>query len=118
MGRVLLAGLSDTELAERLEHTDLHALTKATTTSPTTLHRELERVRRQGFAIVDQELEDGLRSIAAPIPDASGDVVAALNVSTHTSRATTDDLERAVLPRLLETATAVSRDLAAIAAPR
>jgi IclR family pca regulon transcriptional regulator len=62
---------------------------------------------------VDQELEGGLRSVAAPIHDANGEVVAAVNVSTHASRTTLDVIRKTMLPLLLDTAGRIERDLAA-----
>jgi IclR family pca regulon transcriptional regulator len=97
MGRVLLAGLADGELDA------LHP--------PATLRGELARVRAAGHAIVDQELEAGLRSVAAPIRDPRGRVIAAVNLSAHASRRTLDDVRTALLPPLLETAAAIERDL-------
>ncbi len=113
MGRVLLAGLDDRELDAFFERAELKPLTAETLTDPDALARELERVRRQGWALVDQELEDGLRSVAAPIRGAAGNIVAAVNLSTHASRRTLEAIRRTMLPPLLETAAAVERDLAA-----
>ena len=107
MGRILLAALDDASLHEYLQHTDLAPKTSRTLTSKVTLLECLERVRQQGWCIVDQELEQGLRSIAVPVYDASGQVLAALNVSTHAGRVTRAELEQRVLPSML----AASRDL-------
>ncbi len=71
--------------------------------------RELDEVRRQGYAVVDQELEPGLRSVAAPVTDAGGAVRAAVNVSMPGSTPAPET----VLPALLVAARAVSADLAA-----
>jgi IclR family transcriptional regulator, pca regulon regulatory protein len=68
-------------------------------------------VRRQGYAATDQELEEGLRSLAVPIHTASGAVAAALNVSVHASRASMAVLRREFLPLALRTATAIDDDL-------
>jgi len=62
---------------------------------------------------VDQELEDGLRSVAVPIHDPSGDVVAAMNLSTHASRRTPQAIREQLLPPLREAAERIERDLAA-----
>lgn len=113
MGRVLLAGLADRELDEFLERCDLRPLTAGTVTDPTTLRAQIERVRRQGWAVVDQELEDGLRSVAAPIRGPLGTVTAAVNLSTHASRTPLPAIPRKLLPPLLETAGRIERDLAA-----
>ncbi|UFS57778.1 IclR family transcriptional regulator domain-containing protein [Subtercola endophyticus] len=115
MGRVLLAGLEADALSDYLHDVKLQALTKRTVGSEAALIAELDRVREQGWALADQELEPGLRSIAAPIRSASGAVVAAINVSTAASSGTSESLRRACLPALLETAAHIEAD-AAIAA--
>lgn len=111
MGRVLLASLDARDLDEHLERIELVALTPRTITDPAVLRRELDRVRGQGWALVDQELERGLTSLAAPIRGPGGETVAALNVST----ATLDDPPRIEAARepLLETAAAIGADLLA-----
>jgi IclR family transcriptional regulator, pca regulon regulatory protein len=68
-------------------------------------------VRVQGWALVDQELEIGLRSIAAPIRDASAAVVAAVNLSVHAASMTPAQMRARLLPPLRETAVAISREL-------
>lgn len=106
MGRVLLAALDP---ADRLAVIGSVRLPGAETGGAGTdgavieadrLARELETVRRQGYALVDQELEPGLRSIAVPIVDGAGRTVAALNVGTHAARVTIDRLRREILPPL------------------
>ena len=116
MGRVLLAGLPDDEVDAKLARADLRKLTARTITSVDDLRDEIKRVRRQGYAIVDEELEAGLRSIAAPVRDAAGAVSAAVNLSAQASRTTVADMKRRLLPRLRETAAAIERDLGAGAA--
>jgi IclR family pca regulon transcriptional regulator len=114
MGRVLLAALDPQELALRLAAlgtTD--ARTERTLTDPDALRRAIGKVRAQGWAILDQELEPGLRSIAVPVRGAGGQVVAALNVGTQASRVPLEDLRGRVLPALRDTADAVSRALGA-----
>jgi IclR family transcriptional regulator, pca regulon regulatory protein len=111
MGRVLLAGLGDDELNAFLARAELRALTPATLTRPAQLRQEIERTRRQGWALVDQELETGLRSLAAPIHDRGGGVSASVNVSAHAGRTTLEQLRRDVLPRLRATARRIERDL-------
>ena len=71
----------------------------------------LDRVREQGYALVDQELEEGLRSAAAPVRNREGAVIAAVNLSVSTSRMTLRQLEEEFVPPLLETAAQISRDL-------
>ena len=111
MGRVLLAGLPDGELDAYLSRAVLAPLTSRTVTDPGRLRTVLERVREQGFAVVDEELEDGLRSAAAPVRDREGAVVAAVNLSVSASRTPLARLEEEFLPSLLETADEISRDL-------
>lgn len=111
MGRVLLAALAPAELDERLQRMEIRPLTSRTVKDIAALRRVLEAVRRQGYAATDQELEDGLRSIAAPLHDATGDVVAALNLSAHASRASMAVLRREFLPVLRETIAAIEEDL-------
>ncbi len=112
MGHVLLAGLSAHDLAEYLRQARFDALTPRTITSADALRDELERVRAQGWALVDQELEEGLRSVAAPVHDREGAVVAAVNLSTHASRTTAESVRRELLPPLLATAGEIEADLA------
>jgi IclR family pca regulon transcriptional regulator len=112
MGRVLLAGLDPRERERALEAVDLAAMTPATITSRAELERELAVVARQGYALVDQELEIGLRSIAVPIRDSTGTVVAAVNLSVHAASMTADQMRSDLLPALRETAAAIERDLA------
>lgn len=111
MGRVLLAGLDDDRLGELLAHAELRSLTPATITRVAELRQELVRVRAQGFALVDQELEAGLCSVAVPIRDQSGVVVAAVNLSSHVTRASAREVERDLLPPLRATAARIERDL-------
>jgi IclR family pca regulon transcriptional regulator len=68
-------------------------------------------VRRQGYAATDQELEEGLRSLAVPLRTTSGAVTAALNVSVHASRASMAALRREFLPLALRAAAAIEEDL-------
>jgi IclR family pca regulon transcriptional regulator len=109
MGRILLAALDDASLRDYLDHADLQAKTSRTLHTPPALLECLQQVRQQGWCIVDQELEQSLRSIAVPVYDASGQVVAALNVSTHAGRVSRNELEQRFLPGLL----GASRDLSA-----
>lgn len=109
MGHVLLAGLDDATLEESLA-AGMARLTSRTITSPRALRTELIRVREQGWALVDQELEEGLRSVAAPIHE-RGEVIAAVNVSTHASRTTAEALRSDILPALLAACARIERDL-------
>src|SRR5688500_18133653 len=117
-GRVLLSGVPDEQLDATLSRADLRKLTARTIPSVDDLRAAIQQVRRQGYAIVDEELEIGLRSIAVPIRDAAGAVVAAVNLSAQASRSTVADLKRRLLPPLRETAAAIERDLGGAAAAR
>jgi IclR family transcriptional regulator, pca regulon regulatory protein len=111
MGRVLLAGLPHAELAAYLQRAEFAQLTERTVTDPVELRAAVEQVRRQGYAVVDEELEAGLRSAAAPIRGGDGEVLAALNVSVHASRTPVQQLEDEFVPALLETARRIEEDL-------
>jgi IclR family pca regulon transcriptional regulator len=111
MGRVLLAGLADPALEDYLSGAALRPLTGSTISDPESLRAELHRVRRQGWAMVDQELEEGLRSIAAPVHSRTGEVAAAVNVSSHVSRISKDAARRRLLPALLEAVRRIEADL-------
>jgi IclR family transcriptional regulator, pca regulon regulatory protein len=111
MGRVLLAELDDEALSRVLGASELDAHTDRTITDPSALREELLQVRRRGWALVDQELEEGLRSIAAPIRNDEDRVIAAINLSTHAGRATRRCLTETLLPMLLDTAEEISAGL-------
>lgn len=111
MGRVLIANLPGDQVGAYLERVRLDRLTDRTITSVTALGAELERVREQGYAIVDQELEEGLRSMAAPLRDRSGSVSAAVNVSVHASRTSVAVMRAELLPPLLAAAERITADL-------
>ncbi|HEX4559279.1 MAG TPA: IclR family transcriptional regulator [Mycobacterium sp.] len=112
MGRVMLADLPNDELRQYLDRVTLAPLTGRTVSTKAALRREIDRVGRDGYSIVDQELEEGLRSLAAPVHDHSGAVVAALNISTQSARYTIASVRHDLVPALLETGRAISADLA------
>jgi IclR family pca regulon transcriptional regulator len=112
MGRVLLAGLCDDELDRFLATAPLVARTERTVVDREQLRAVIEDVRRQGWALVDEELEDGVRSVAAPVRDRAGRTVAAINVSTHAGRVGLRELRADFLPALLGAAAGVSAALA------
>ncbi len=115
MGRVLLAALPPDEVDRRLAETAPAAFTEHTVTDPATLREVIARAREDGFCVLDQELELGLRSLAAPIADRAGVVVAAVNISTPAARYTQDEIVDVLVPALLTTAADISGDLAAAA---
>src|SRR5262249_56208783 len=85
---------------------------------PDRLRTELAKVRRQGWALVDQELEEGLRAVAAPIHDASGKVVAAVNVDPQATRWSVEEIRASVVPQLLEAPPAITGQLTLDGDPR
>jgi len=114
MGRVLLAELSDEKLDSYLAEAKLERLTARTVTDPDRLREIVREVGQQGYAIVDQELEEGLRAAAAPIRGAHDVGVAAINVSAHASRVSMAAMRAQILPVLLETARQIETDLKAL----
>jgi IclR family pca regulon transcriptional regulator len=118
MGRVLLASLPDPELRAYLDRVRLDRLTSHTVPTPAALRSELARIRAEGYAIVDQELEDGLRAVAAPIRDRTGRVVGAVNISVQAARASLEAMRRNLLPPLLATTALIDADLSASAPHR
>ncbi|MGW2486138.1 IclR family transcriptional regulator domain-containing protein [Streptomyces sp. NPDC001606] len=114
MGRVLLAGLPAAERAAWLSAADLKPLTPYTVTGRDDLARILEQVDRDGHAVLDQELEQGLCSIAVPVRAADGEVVAAVNVALHSGRTSVEQARTAILPALLATAAEITADAAAV----
>ena len=115
MGRVLLAGMSEDELDRYLAEATFEPFTSHTVTDPGRLREIIHEVARQGYAIVDQELEEGLRALAAPIRDSSGTVAAAINVSAHASRVSAEAMRAELLPGLLKTARQIETDLKSLA---
>lgn len=111
MGRILLAGLPEPERAATIAASATSALTERTLTDPEDLLNVVARARVQGWALVDGELERGLRSIAAPVHDRDGRTVAAINVSTSSTRGTLESLVEEHRPKLLNTAAAIDAEL-------
>jgi IclR family pca regulon transcriptional regulator len=112
MGRVLLAGLPEREAKSFLSTARLEPYTTHTIVDRKRLARAVATVREQGWVVVDQELEIGLRSIAAPIVDADGSTIAALSVVASVAKVSTADLRTRFLPPLLEATNQVSTSLA------
>lgn len=112
MGRVLLAAMDDEQIDAYLSRADLQARTFQTITDPARLREELLRVREQGWCLLDQELEDGVRSIAVPVHDAEDRVVAAINTSAHATRVQLEELHDVFLPALQRCAEQIDLDLA------
>lgn len=107
MGRMLLSDLNDPELRSFLENAALETRTPKTVTDTGQLFRIIGTAGRNGFSIVDEELETGLCSVAVPVRDMTGRIVAAVNVSTQAGRRTHEELENEVLPILSEAASRI-----------
>jgi IclR family transcriptional regulator, pca regulon regulatory protein len=110
-GRVQLAALPDQDLDAYLARVTLEARTAKTITDPAQLRTKLMDVRLRGYALVDQELEEGVTSIAVPVRDGDGRVVASVNVGTQSWRLTAAALQRKALEPLRETAVRIERDM-------
>jgi IclR family pca regulon transcriptional regulator len=108
MGRVLLAGQPEAQWRGLLDAMPRHAATPRTLTDVDRLLDVLAQVRRQGWSLVDEELEQGLVTLAAPVHDRAGQVVAAINVSGQRSRRTPTQMRQELLPPLLAAAAEVS----------
>jgi len=113
MGRVLLAALPDDQFERYLAEAEFEQLTARTVTDPGRLRAIVREVARQGYAIVDQELEEGLRAVAAPVRGGAGVGTAAINVSAHASRVSMAAMRSEILPALLETVRQIEADLQA-----
>jgi IclR family pca regulon transcriptional regulator len=111
MGRVLLSGLSRSDADAALAASAREHLTARTLTESAALQSELDAVRDQGWALVDGELEAGLRSVAVPVHGRDGGVVAAINVSTSATRDSVADVRERYLPPLRAAAEAVDAEL-------
>jgi IclR family pca regulon transcriptional regulator len=108
LGRVLLAHLPPEELDGWFERVPLKAMTERTVVSQARLREILLEVREQGYAMTEEELEIGLRSIAVPVRGASGNVLAALNVGAHAARVSSRKMQEEFLPVLLKGAQELS----------
>ncbi|MEV0948487.1 IclR family transcriptional regulator [Rhodococcus sp. NPDC049939] len=114
MGRVLLAGLPDDELDSYLKELDIQRLTKHTIATHGDLHVAIVKARADGICVLDQELEAGLRSMAAPIRNSSGLTVAAVNISTPAARYSLAELHSDLIPSLRAAAADIEQDLAIV----
>jgi IclR family pca regulon transcriptional regulator len=112
LGRIQLGYLPEIDLVRRIAEHPLTAFTPRTVVEPAALLARIKADRAQGYSIVDEELERGLRALAVPIVTRSGENVGAINLSAHASRATRNDLREKFLPSLNAVAQEISRSLA------
>jgi IclR family pca regulon transcriptional regulator len=117
MGRVILASFPDAELAAWMAGQSLHAYTPRTLHTASALRAELARVRKQGYALVSRELEEVLCSIAVPIHDGSGAVVASVNVGMAFHADTPRRAVKDILPALREAQAEIERAIAHLGWP-
>jgi IclR family pca regulon transcriptional regulator len=107
-GRVILASRSDEEIERRLKTDGLKKLTPKTKTKPEEVWEEIQRIRKVGYGINDEEIELGLRVIAVPVRTSAGVVVASICVSTYSSRYEIDQLTQKFLQPLLNASKRIS----------
>jgi IclR family pca regulon transcriptional regulator len=111
LGRMLLSALPPDQMMQVLQASDRTARTRYTVTDVSELAARIEQVRKQGWSLVNQELEEGLVSMAAPITDRAGQTVAALNISGQANRTSAKVMQEKMLPQLLAAAQAISSRL-------
>ena len=111
MGRILLAAFSDEQLDTYLKRAEVKALSPKTIVDKNLLREIVIRVRSDRFAITDEELELGLRSIAVPVCARDGRVVAAMNIGVHASRVSAAEMIHRFLPILQENARSLGQVL-------
>lgn len=111
MGRVLIASLPQEEFDKYLARTELKSLTPKTVSDKAKFLEIIKKVRLNGYSIIDQELELGLRSIAVPVKTRSGRVAAAMNIGLNAHRITVSKMVSSFLPLLRENASALGKFL-------
>lgn len=111
LGRMLLSALPEAELMHILETSERTARTRFTVTRVDELVARIAQVRQQGWAQIDQELEEGLVSMAVPVTDRTGKTVAALNISGQANRSSAKVMRETMLLPLLDAAKTISRML-------
>lgn len=111
LGRVLLAGLSDAELDRWLAEETFTAPSPRSIVDPAKVRQKVLEARRLQYAIIDGEMEVGVRSIAVPIHDRAGRIVAALNIGSTAARASLDHMRKVFLPALRDAAHEVEQTL-------
>lgn len=112
LGRVLLGQLDEAEIWRRLKSQRIESYTPSTITDLQALFDRVRADRAQGFSIVDEELERGLRALAVPVFDRGGQAIGAINLSTHTGRTTRNEMRDHFLPALTAVAEEVRRSVA------
>jgi IclR family transcriptional regulator, pca regulon regulatory protein len=111
-GKVLLAALGPEALAATLREPSRSGLPPLLPRDPASVSADLEAVRARGWALADEELAPGIRSVAVPVRDGAGQVRAAMNVTVHAAETTVETLVEEYLPKLLRAAGDISADWA------
>ena len=111
MGRMLLAGLSDDEVLALLAASPIEPRTRHTLTDPQAVLAKVRQARRQGWCLVNQELEEGLVSLAAPVTNRAGRIIAAINISGQANRSSARQMQDTMLAPLREAAQLISQRL-------
>jgi IclR family pca regulon transcriptional regulator len=109
IGKTLLAGMNPAELDAWLAANDLTRFTVHTLADPRALLDELARIRERGYALSNQEFEFGIRSVAAPVRDARGETIAALNVSAPADALAATNVEATIVPAVRDAARELSQ---------
>jgi IclR family pca regulon transcriptional regulator len=112
MGRVLLASMKPTEIDSYFKNAKLEKLTPKTVVEEAKLRTIIEEVRKNGYSIVSEELEEGLESVSVPIHGKDGKVLAAANISAHAARVSIDQLQNEFLPKLKKSVKDIEKALA------
>lgn len=109
MGKVILSGMEDSQMSSVISSWELNQLTKYTITKDKQLITEIKTTREQGFALSDQEIELGLRSLSVPIINSAGKCVAALAISSQSGRMSKEEMVETFLPKLLQASKKLSK---------
>ena len=112
LGKVLLAGLEPDDLEKALAEPSRAGVVPRWRPERAELDTVLREVRAQGWALTDEQLSSGIRSVAAPVRDGSGQVLAAVNVTVHAAETSVETLREEYLPMLLGTSGRISADFA------
>jgi IclR family pca regulon transcriptional regulator len=111
LGKAIVAFLPESELAEFLNDIDLKPLTRNTITRRNKFREELRTIRGKGYSINNAENDEGIRSVAAPVWDQSGQVVASINISVPSIRATLEELHTRLAREVVGVAGIISEAL-------
>jgi IclR family transcriptional regulator, pca regulon regulatory protein len=111
LGRALLAGLNDADLDGYLQNAPFEQRTPKTLVAREQLLARIQEARKQNYALIDGEVELGVRSVAVPIRDAAGRTIAAVNVGTSAARVSLDQMKKRILPQLRSAADSIQSNI-------